>query len=248
MLYTTHPVSHEIGRLCAGDDTLRVNHRVWSAYPARRNSSYLTKVHLARHVPYAECLFLDADTLVAGSLDEVWEGLGTATLVLTQFAGWTTQTRSVRRRLESWRSVRDRHWPAEVRDRMIARALENRPAINVGVFAFRRDSDWFARWEKLALVGRKKFICDEIAMQLLLPELDAEVLDWRFNCSPIHVPRPRDVRVWHFHGDKHLRPEARALWLKEYEECVAKQIADVDAWGRDLDKSLCRLAAAEAAG
>jgi len=246
-LYTTNPTSHEIGRLCAADETLRVDHRIWSLYSTRRNASYLTKAHLPRHVPYDECIFLDADTLVVGPLDELWGGLRKAPLVLTQFAAWTTRTRNVRRRLEGWRTLCDSRWPPAQRDRMISAALQPHPAVNVGVFAFRRDADALRRWEELAAIGRRKFICDEIAMQLLLPELNAEVLDYRFNCSPVYAKSPRDVRIWHFHGDKHLRPEKRDLWLREYEECVRREIADIHTWGPELDEQLAQCRTAEAA-
>lgn len=237
-LFTTHPTSHEIGRLCAADSRLGVEHRTWQLYQSRRNASYLTKSYLPPEVPYDDCLFLDADTLVVGPLDEIWNGLAESSLVLTQFAHWTTEHRNIRRRIHSWSTIVHPNWRADERDRMIDTAKQRRPAVNVGVFAFRRETPILKRWGELASIGQRQFICDEIAMQLMLPELDAEVLDCRFNCSPVFARNTRDVRIWHFHGDKHLRrAEGRAIWLPAFSKCLQEDVASVKEWGTTLDSS-----------
>lgn len=232
-VYTTQPESHEIGRLCAADRRLDIEHRTAVQSPIRKNSSFITKIEILPHVPYETSLYLDCDTLVAGDPAEMFELSAEQPVGLTRFSQWLTSGRIMRRRLEVWRKLRMPRRKRAYVDALVTEGLKSYPAINGGVVSVRRGADILPAWHELSLLGRRSFICDEIAMQLLLPQYPHKLLDCRFNCSPIHARDTKDVRIWHFHGEKHLRrPEGRALWLPVYKECLRHRVARVDEWAR----------------
>jgi hypothetical protein len=77
------------------------------------------------------------------------------------------------------------------------------------------------------------FLCDEIAMQILYPELPhVRITDDRFNRSPTHGKGRDDVRLWHFHGKrKHLRKEeGKKLWLPAFRDVLDKNVANITEW------------------
>src|SRR6185369_5880663 len=107
-IYTTQPESHEIGRLCAADERLDIEHRTVAQEPARKNSTFLTKLKILPHVPYETTLYLDADTLVVGSPSALFDLEPSQPLGVTRFSNWVTSGRIMRRRLEKWRRLRMR--------------------------------------------------------------------------------------------------------------------------------------------
>jgi hypothetical protein len=239
VLYTTLPESHAIGERCANDPRLGVEHRTLPHPRVRRNASYLAKVVLARSIPDPGGLFLDADTLVAGDLGPLFDALADSPFVATRFADWSSARGIVRRRLERWRALASRHAdPAEF-TRWLDEAVRPHPAVNAGVFAWRRGADLLEPWEALARFGHRQFICDEVALQILLPRFPHRLLDHRFNCSAVYGAGEPDARVWHFHGDKHLRrAEGRALWLPAFRECLRENPAGLADWAASLEPAL----------
>lgn len=240
-IYTTHPESHEIGARCAGDNRLNVDHRWFSLVSAQKNASFLTKLSLLPHSPYDVTAYLDADTLVAGDVLELLNAAEESEFCATQFAQWQTSGRTIRRRIETWREIQQNRYPQSWLHSLIDEALVPQPAVNGGVFAYRRDAEILRPWFELSLVGQETFICDEIALQLLLNKYAHKVLDCRFNCSPIYGGPQEDVRIWHFHGEKHLRKEScRTIWLPAYQQCVEANVAGLAQWSPGPDKRLRR--------
>src|SRR5204863_389720 len=108
-----------------------------------------------------------------------------------------------------------------------------------GVFAFRRGARILQPWKELTWIGRDTFICDEIALQLLLHRFPHRVLPSKYNCSAQYCANERDPRIWHFHGGKHLsRAHASALWLPAYEECMRENVGGIAEWTPAGDKRL----------
>jgi hypothetical protein len=238
-LFTTRPESHGIGQLCAADPRLGVNHVTFKEIDSRKNSSFLTKVALPGLTPYAITSFLDADTIVTGDVFPLMEFPAEDEFCTTQFSNWRTDQKVIRRRVEGWRAIRPSQYDDGIFQAMLDEALQPRPAVNSGVFAFHRHARILKPWLDLAVAGRHTFICDEVALQILLPHFPHRVLDCRFNCSPIHGVNKENARIWHFHGDKHLvRAEARALWLPVYCECVRENVADLARWTPGADRTL----------
>lgn len=242
-VYTTQPESHEIGRLCAADPRLDIEHRTARQFPLRKNSTFLTKLEILPHVPYDTALYLDADTLVVGDPTAMFELDAERPFGVTQFSNWITSGRIMRRRVEAWRKLRLRRRHRAFVDALVSEAVQGHPAINTGVVSFRKGAEILKPWFDVSLIGWRSFICEEIAMQLLTPRYAHRLFDCRFNCSPIHATNTSDVRIWHFHGDKHLRREqGRKLWLPVYQECLREHVARIDDWTR-TEPQLAALAA-----
>ncbi len=169
----------------------------------------VAKVASLPHSPFAETVFLDADTLVVGPLDEFFALLSGAPFVFTRFADWQAGSGIVRKRMDAWRGS------GIVPDALIDRARSH-PAINVGTFAYRKHP-FLEHWREMAALGaqRRLFIPDEIAAQIHLPELDHALAPAEFGVSVRHGRSSPDNRVIHYHGRKHARHfPLCALWKK----------------------------------
>jgi hypothetical protein len=102
------------------------------------------------------------------------------------------------------------------------------------------------QWKAEIRVPRKgiyeyQFIIDELAMQVISQEFgdDCQIFDCRYNCSPTHAGATDDVRIWHFHGDKHLRkPEGRERWLPKFQACLAANPGGFADWAGQFDSDV----------
>jgi hypothetical protein len=188
--------------------------------------------------------FLDADTLVVGDVGALLDTAAAAQCCATQFARWQTTHAALRRRIAAWRGLKqDRCDPAWLKQ-LVDEAQRPRPAVNSGVVAVRRGAAILRPWLDLTLAGRRTFICDEIALQLLLPRCPHRVLDCRYNCSPLYAAGQADVRIWHFHGGKHVRGGAgRQIWWPAYQQCTAANVAGLAEWTPGADSRLRALLA-----
>lgn len=218
-----------------------------------RHGHYLLKPLLASRTPYDRTLFLDADTLVVGPLDDLWTYR--EPIILTSYGEWVTTGRRVSGRCR-WFAGRS---PAV--DKLIERATTTTyPCLNTGVFLFDRGIPEIDLWHSLTEVGlgleagvpthRPSHMTDEIAMQLLiavLPQFDKTAdgcasLRWRvigdrWNCSPMHGAEQDEARIWHCHGQKHLRkPEGRRLWEPAFREAYSANAGGLQEWAGRYDK------------
>jgi hypothetical protein len=205
---------------------LRVDWSRITAVEGGYNAALATKTKVFDDSPFEETLFIDADTVIRGPLEEMFSTPNL--LVVTQFANWTTQHERVRRNLEEWRGLAD-----DV-DAMVTQCLNRTdPAINTGVFFFRRGFHGQSQWQKLAIQGATRPVPDEMAIQLLLPQLpDCRVFDDRWNFSPQHGKHRADSRIWHFHSSLHrAEVEGADLWWKLLGEVWENNIAGIQDWG-----------------
>jgi hypothetical protein len=234
-LFTTRPESHHIGRLIAEDarlgvETARLRERRGEGF----NASYLTKIAAARASPYDATVFLDADTIIVGSLSELFTAAEEAPVTVTQFCNLTTTDTLIADRLRNWRGIRNggaakRFGVRATVDFLLSTPL---PAINTGVFAVQRDAPILKEWDALARQGRKLPLPDELAVQLVLPRHLHRILGGHFNCHPCAVEL-RDVRVWHFVGASHLEHAATCdIWLPLYRACQELDLAGISSWSR----------------
>jgi hypothetical protein len=197
----------------------------------RRHGHYLVKTQLWRHSPFDRGLFIDADTVVAGPLDELLQADGR--VVLTHFADWRSDGRKMRRRIEGFRGVT----PAI--DRLVEDQVSRSwPAINTGVFRFDRDYAGLEQWESITAAVSPRFIADEIAAQVVFPcwGRDCTVVDDRWNCSPIFGAHKAEARVWHFHGEKHVRKGGEVFWMPAFQQAMADNVAGIRGWAAADDK------------
>ncbi len=184
------------------------------------------KTRLRDYTPYEETVYLDCDTLIAGDLSPLWEFPNPEYVMATQFCNWKSQGRTISKRIRSW---------LDTHPDLVPSALAFGPAINTGVFAFTRHSRIFERWSQVAEEGRKHFIPDELAMQLLVPHYPHVILDGRFNCSPRYGnPNAPDVRIIHFHGGRHLNRNGEApsgyRWIEQYRSVYDQNLGHIQAW------------------
>jgi len=214
-------------RLCGGFSSVEVV--PWKA-PLERGAGYANKTLVRDLCHFRQAIFLDADTLVVGSLGGLFP-TEAAPVVLTQFADWWSTGKRIKGRTEKWRHVA----PELVE---LSQRAPGVPAVNTGVFGFDRDESkpWFDEWRDLTHKN-VSFICDEIAAQLLVRPaghggVPVRVVGPVYNASPIYPGgEAAGVKVWHFHGKKHLRREAgRRLWVPWLEAAMAEDWAGIRGW------------------
>lgn len=230
IVYTIGDDSHKIGKNLASEPRLDVEHRQFPRVMRRKNAAFLNKLAILQDPPFDMTVYLDADTLVTGSIQELFELPEGCDMVATQFSNWTTQRKTIRKRINSWKEISLEGKTKRRIDRLVRKGLQTRPAINGGVFGLRRNAEITPKWYDLALIGRKTFICDEIALQLLLHYHPHKLLDCRWNCSPIYAGKTKDVRIWHMHGSKHLRSQAINLWWPAYQEILGENLGQICDW------------------
>ena len=230
MVFTIGEDSHAIGEKLSRDERLGVEHREFPQTMRKKNSAYLHKLAILQDLPFDKNVFLDADTLITGSIQELFDLSDENEMVATQFSNWTTERRTIQKRIKAWKELELEGRTKRRIHRLVRSALRARPAINCGVFGLRRNATITKKWYDLALIGRKTFICDEIALQLLLHYHSHQLLDCRWNCSPVFARETADVRIWHMHGSKHLRKNSVDIWWPAYQQVIQDDLGQIRDW------------------
>ena len=171
------------------------------------------KAGLWRHTPFEITVFIDADTVIRGSINPLFEAVRARGFVVTHFNGWMTRGRKIRRRIEDWKKV----------DATMAEdAYKVGYAINTGVFGWRNGHPLLPETEKMSHLGLEagcsRVTLDELAMQMLLPTHEHALAGPEFNTGAVHGDGEKAVIV-HYHGDKHcnrVTPNCN-LWKQEFE-------------------------------
>ncbi len=217
-------------------ETLRLDVQPITMCKTRRRSAYLTKTMIPAWTPYDRTVFIDGDTVVVQPFEELFDD--THDLTITSFSTWHTQGRRMRGRCHWFDKLKSK----EV-DAMVARAIATSyPAINTGVFAFRKGFERLDEWHELTTMGAGIMMTDEIAMQLLYPSFGDEVVrvvDDRFNCSPIYGANKDHPHIWHFHGNKHLRRDAyQEIWAPAFDRARQDNLGGLADWAGTHDRSI----------
>lgn len=236
----------------AADKRLEVEARQIPFVERRRNSCYCMKASLWRDSPYDATLFLDADTLVARSIEPLIEIVCSELspgFVATRFSDWLTTGEMIRGRIEKWHGVKVEadgdEKPIDVRE-LIRLSLESPwPAINTGVIGWRDDARKTLRaWERITHAGWRCPFTDELAAQLLVRKWPYVLVADRFNCSPIYGRDKDSAVIWHAHGRKALtRPdgrgaEAHKIWEPVFREVFAGDVGGIREWAPAGDETL----------
>lgn len=208
----------------------------WSSgVPSGKNAHFVAKTKIYMASRSVLTIALDSDTLVVQPLEDLFELAETAPFGVAQFANWRTSGHIMSKRIRRWEGVQGTD---------IESALLFGPAINTGVFTFRRDARIFEEWYHLALRGRDLPIPDETSCQLLLHRYAHLILDSCWNRSCKHDdPMAPDTRIVHFHGRKHCRPGLRFhgnLWMARFERMLQDNIAGIRDWSPAGDCMLKR--------
>jgi hypothetical protein len=205
-----------------------------------KNTALLGKTQLHLDTPYEISVLLDADTVTRRPFPELFEAARKHDFAAVRFADWKSNGAYYRKRIKQWSGIIPADW--------LKAALHFGPAINTGVFAFKRFAQLQHLLYEYAVQAREFFIPDEIAVCILAPQCKSIVMPAEFNASCKYgAPRSPETRIIHYHGNKHSRIEkgvclnAADLWFREFEEVrdwptVQRHIVD----DRQLRKNLPR--------
>jgi hypothetical protein len=221
----------------------------------RRNAQFTDKISLmqceARNGNGLVVMYLDADTIIAGSMDTLFDIGSQHEMVATQFNEWTTNGRVIQARLR-----RMLEFP-EIDAGMVNSLLsEAHPSVNGGVFTVRSGStEVLDLWYKWTLAANDIFICDEAVLHLMQKAFSSDqlriLLGGAYNCSARVKLRPKglkesEIRVFHGHGNSFTRPKkcpiGSEMWWKHYLDAYDKNYGNINDWGRScLGKHLKRM-------
>ena len=100
--------------------------------------------------PYDKTLWIDADVVVTGKIDKMFDYLDEKDVdfCIPHFAGWKSTGGSISKRIKRFEGVAD---PKHLKE-----ALKEHPAVNTGILSFRKSDKWidFVRyWTDLAYRG-----------------------------------------------------------------------------------------------
>ena len=192
----------------------RCQHVDFKTTPGERDT-YLNACLSHEKTPYDISVWLDSDTVVLREFNELFSAAEKNEFAIAQFSTWKSSGGKIRGRIKSWESL----YPDWVQP-----AIDYGPAINCGVFAFRKDSKLMADWWNLAEPGRHlSWIPDETCCQLILHRYPHIIMPQEYNTSCKYGKR-EGARIIHYHGRKHCRIlndkpiNMSDLWWKEYEE------------------------------
>lgn len=192
-----------------------------------RNAAYRIKPSLFRYSPFTRTVFLDADTLVVNSIDELFPR--EKELVVTSFSDWTTQSPKMVTRLSYMRE------PPEVVNTQYRQTL---PAINTGVYGFYKRDPILLQIESLARRNPQAPMVDELSMQILFNQAQSfRLVDDRYNLSPLHGCNTMQPHVWHFHGFKHI-DYGKETWLPVFHEVWEQNLCGIRFWPAFGDQHL----------
>lgn len=178
-------------------------------------TTYVRAVEVCMKSPYENTIWIDADTLIVNSFDEIFEYIPDYDICISNFAGWTTEGKGIRRRISRFNNL--------LPDDMINSAINYGPAINCGVYGFRKNYDFLNEWLKISKIGEKNgiFIPDEIACQILLPKYKTKILSQDYNISVKYGNYTNNSKIIHYHGRKHCRNfKLSNLWINKFIELL----------------------------
>ena len=220
--------SAEVCRWLSQDERLHPLSWNYAAFQSAVERCYAAKTRSEEWTPFDDTIFCDADLIFLGSLDELWPI--DQRICFTQFCDWTTLGgKIIRGRLERWRS----QVPVAVEIAM----QHDRPAINTGIFSWRRGCEFFRDWRALSDMDPKRFLGDETSGNLLLSMRDDwRILDSRWNLS-IHFQEPGpDTRAVHGHGNKFLKGErGPKFWRPWFQAALASNAGGLAEWIGQFD-------------
>jgi len=198
-----------------------VNIKIIELEKLNRKQILLNKCLAHNYTPYDNTIFIDSDTIILGKFDELHDEADRNEFVVTQFSDWTTKRSVIKKRIKEWK---------EIFPEMIKEALEERPSVNVGVFAFRKDSEFMNAWFDYAKHGTHMFIPDEQCCHLLLPKYKNSIVSNDYNTSCKYDKVKDTTKILHFHGKKHCRLDANKNYINNSDKWYAEfdKISELD--------------------
>jgi hypothetical protein len=186
-----------------------------------------------------DVLFLDADTIINGSLSLLFASIAKYGFVAAQFNDWVSTGKIISGRINTLRA-----FPEIDKDLISKVTSHTYPSVNSGIFGAKPESPVLPLWYEYTYAARSTFIPDEKTLHVVMPKFTASgemiVVDGRWNCSPIYQPvglSDNDVRIWHFHGDSNLRPDNKSergweMWKPAFRNAMHYDSGGIRAWAK----------------
>lgn len=196
-----------------------------------------SRTHL--YTPYDNTIFIDSDTLVVGSINELFDEIEQNDFIVPQFSNWLSSGSRISKRLKSWNHIDED---------LVKRAIESKmPSVNVGVYGFKKTAEFMKHWFDFTIQNPTAPLPEETSCHLLLKKYKGKIISNKYNCSCKHDnPRLDDVKIIHYHGRKHCRfkngqPLFNSdLWIKAWKEIFALNLSDVQDWYKDCGDPLLK--------
>jgi len=205
----------------------------------RRHSGFYNKTLLPGLSPYDETIQLDLDTTTVGPLDGLWPKRPDE-WVLTHFANWRSDGNIIAGRIRRW---------AEAAPKLVQHKIAHPgPALNTGIMAYGPDC-WLAThaWHSVTRLNLGAFLGDENAADLMIAQPHwaqyIDILDDRWNWSPVYSEQNADKRIIHGHGSKFFkRRSGLAVWQPAFARAFQNNFGDIQRWyRRDGNKHFARV-------
>lgn len=239
-----------LGIYSIGRDSHEVCHKIAMKYgallkqvdyvvPEGNNRVLLEKVKLLETSPFDQTLYIDSDTIIRQPLKpkliELLDQVGNGDFAVTPFTNWKASQGIIRRRVKGWSSPQDK---------MLVDGIDwESPAINTGVYFFKKNISWAKQWYELALRGRAGFISDEVGLQLLIQHVPHTLMSASWNHSCRYGIEPENAIIWHYHGRKHCRRDLAwggDVWMAEFTKAMEENDCGVSLWTPGTDRMLRR--------
>jgi lipopolysaccharide biosynthesis glycosyltransferase len=188
------------------------------------------------NTPYDKTLWLDADIVITGKIDEMFSYLDdTHTFAIPNFCRWKSNGHHVGKRVKRFKDI--------VSKEILDEALNNHPAINTGIFSYKKQTKFLKDWIDLSIktIGKHIFIGDEIACQVLMPQFKDEIYiaDPKFNVSVLYGNDIEDKRAIHYHGNKPvLSVPLCEIFKQTFREMCDKNTANINFFLKYADSRL----------
>lgn len=192
--------------------------------PATGEAPLVRKAQMWRYSPYDLTMFIDADTLIVGRVDEYFHLIAEYGFCTGWFAGWKTTGGTMSGRIKAMEKCTSKE--------EVLHALEYGYATNTGIFGFKKDHAILPAWEKLTREAHKSGcspIPDELACQMLLPYHRHWLapIKWGVSVNKSSEEHYADMRIIHYHGRKHVRElPICSPWKQEF-KAVLRECPEV---------------------
>jgi hypothetical protein len=196
-----------------------------------RHSYWFEKSRLHKYTIYDNNIFLDSDTLVLQSIDDVFPMIEQYDFVVPQFAHWTTKNHRIRKRLSHWKHIEPDLFNSAIDSKM--------PSVNVGVYGFKKDSTFMLNWFDVTIQNPKAPLPEESTCHLLLNKYPSKIIDSSYNYSCKHETKPiESAKVIHYHGRKHCRKNKitgnylynSIYWINTFNTIFDLNMCNVKSW------------------
>ena len=249
------PESYEIAEKICQDERIRATPVLREpTYRGRlhgkrgSNDQFYDKLQVMAQAPGDVNVYLDADTIIAGSLDGLFKAASCG-FAMTQFGDWGVAGKTIQKRIKELAA--NRNVPLDPLMDLLDPCTNGKyPSVNGGVWGCKPCSVMLANWTRWTKECIDLFIADEKVMHLVMAyywdDTHLVVCDGKYNASPLKHPNIKNPVVIHGHGDCFTRPQkcqaAYDLWWPIYQECLKENIGGMADWIGDIrHKHLNRL-------